>query len=1321
MNVQVTWNGSDITTSVIEYTREQDICTGEGTLDLNVEAKTARGFDPWDTIIVYEEGTKVHTYNISSIEEVIPDVMYIVTCQDDSKRLTDYFIDTQFAIDYPSSSRYWIELFLGYAGVTYNFNTSSYGNTLAETTLGATSAYDALINLLQLNGWYFYFDKDNVCQIGKLSVDASSPEETFYGDTVLHIGYLKSDKLLRNRAVVWGAGDPDTMSWIYADSSTITGWNRPGNDYRTVVYSNPAIKTFGIAYYLAFLILTEFSKTIPEKDLSVTGSYPNVEIGSYIRAITNKMTVQGMVTHITVHMSSQGLTTDYSLDQRCPRLFGYADWNDYVYIGTQGAGVWRKYIYSATWNNYSTGITDLNIKDLAAYNGLLGTISMTPNSPASGSNNPQIDSQLYVRHTSLGSWYPYSPPGFTNYYPASGLEPEYLTSGIIAEACSIDRDYGINGLVTAAYSIPGSGNWLMSGEYYAPSGNLSWVTGLTAERSPIYTQQIVITSSGYQNPADICVIDMDTNWDGQNLISVFHGKDVWEEIPQTSGIQTRSYDFGIVDGGLGVNFSDDSPEFEFSKFAGSRYVKVMVPPPNDGIALTLASGEAQSGYKLFSVTTAARETFILDDDVETDGRSYGKGLDGNGFYIEKYVFHLASGISNWYTNRKYYIGTPEDYYEQNLFDNGQIYKVSENHFTVTCLIDLLYSSEIDFWFADIFLNDETLEATYTNVKSTKVVTNQMLDPDTYFSGGTTGDNGRYYGYSYAEENGEGTMFWGGFAVLDRATGNVVSNTAPTTDYFTASQNLGGFTGSFTPNHQYFVQCTRAPYTGDDWEGFKIYGFTVDTHRGTVNTLFYQYTPPGPGTPYAWYSTKVTTPTFTTEEGQQYKKAAFSAACENPDTGNGVAHLNVTLVHTRRIWQPDLHHWVYHCFTFFDLVCNADGSLIGGRVYDDIWDETDSPPVLYTQASPDWCRGTGSLEYQTICSRYSESNPGGFNVGDGEAPRIALVDAYDQGSIVAEFETVDNYGGYSGTRRVWHICPMVDDIDQTIYTQCGPLISGWSSSESITVGYNFSGNVTKILFPGYVWGVPLHDKIIVDEGHSGSYTSTINFYIPIMLESGRLIEQTMYLVLKHSPTVSGELLPSGQFDVIYKSSHPLFVDTSKSIPTVLYDLPRGFMPPGSGISGSGGMSFTTNSSTRLAASYLNEMGSFTTIYPNSPIFDAKSFDIAGPLDFFPASGVPSGILGRYIGVAGGFRGLIMYNTDPLTNAYTPISTVISGSFIHLDFTNNFPDPYMFVSTSGIIAGSGRFLQRDSEEILWHDYSATLPSGVMITIIRADDRM
>jgi len=64
---------------------------------------------------------------------------------------------------------------------------------------------------------------------------------------------------------------------------------------------------------------------------------------------------------------------------------------------------------------------------------------------------------------------PYSPPGFWNYYPASGTEPEYLVSGIIAEATSINRNYGINGLVAAAFTIPGSGEWTLSGEYYAPS------------------------------------------------------------------------------------------------------------------------------------------------------------------------------------------------------------------------------------------------------------------------------------------------------------------------------------------------------------------------------------------------------------------------------------------------------------------------------------------------------------------------------------------------------------------------------------------------------------------------------------------------------------------------------------------------------------------------------------------------------------------------------------------------------------------------------------------------------------------------------------
>jgi len=1279
MNILVTWNGADITNSVIEYSREQDICTGIGTLDMTVEAKTARDFMPWNTIIVWENGNKEHTYNIASAEEQIPGAIYVVSCQDDSKRLSDYFIDAQYEITYPSTAKYWIEKFLNEAGVTYNFNVSGSGNLLSEnTTLGMCSAYDAILQLLQMCGWYFYFDNNNICQIGKLDVNSGNTV-TFYGNEIIKLGYTKSDKMLRNRAVVWGAGDPVTQQWIYADTSIKTAWNRPGDDYRTVVYANGLIKTFQIAYSLAAALLTEFSKTIPEKIIQVIDSHTDIFLGCVVQGITNKLTLKGMVTHILVNMSSEGLISTYTIDQRCPRLFGYVNWGDYIYIGTQGCGVWRKYLTSPTWINYSTGITDLNIKDLSAYDGLLGTISMTvtpPSGTASGEYNPIIDSQLYVRHTSLASWSVYDPGGFYNASVISG-EPVFLSSGYIAEACSIDETYGINGLVTVAYTIPGSGLFVASGQYYAPSGNLSWVQGITLDRVPIYSQQITITDSGtYPHPYDIAVVDMDTNWEGNNLISVYNGKNIEITIP-SGGNPTRHYDFGNC---ISVGQITYNLDVGYVPTAQSPSVIVTVPPPNNGITLTVASG-----YDIFSVYMASDGGgFVLEDDLESDGRTYGYNSAGD-YYIEKYIFHFASGISNWKTHLTYPFLVPETYDEGMLAYDGTLYKINENLFTLTRINwELVVMDGINYYpimtsHASITVDDITGSGIWGDFSTGEITFNEYVG-DIHPFGYATNIGGDYGGVIYLTDYD--SVVQGGFAVVSLINGHIIYNNLAVTSPASSAYYIYGFDGGQSIHQSYFTLL----YSDDDysdgganWEGFTIYPIALNKYTGEVVINTFSYIPGGPGYPY-WgggISKFIPVP---------YRNPSFTQAYEDPITGRGIAHCIVGLKHTRMIWHSDLNHEYFIVYTLFDILIDSyTGTQLHYIVWNDIWDASNSH--WESRGTPEWIRVNGaSSELLATCSS-ADITPAGmkvYDIGDTNE-RLALVDPWDLETIVSEFQSVTwNENEYKAS----YILQKMDDIDDTLYVISTTTASGVSP---LTVGYSLEGNATKILFPDYsgLWGTPLHDKIVVKEQDP----STIYFYIPTFIESGRSRIEDTYLILNHIPA-------SGRFDVIYKNSSPLMIDTSKNIPTVIYQ-----------------QSTHDDVSNFMARSFLNEDGSFKPIYPMAPVYDARTFDLSGDLSFFPASGIASGVLlDRYVGVAAGNYGLLMYNSEFANNAHT---LLYSGAFTHLDFTNTYPDPYMFVCTSGI-STSGRFFQRDTEEIFWNDYSSTLPSGE-ITIVRADDRM
>ena len=149
MNVQVKHNGVDITKYVTSWMREHKICTGIGQFSATIAQTVNRTFEPWDSFDVYENGKFQVRYYLSTVTHSIPSATYEVDCQDNSKRLVDYFISESYTIDYPTYTRYWIEKFLTEAGISYQFSTDSYGSLLSNyTQLGLQPAYEQIKVLL---------------------------------------------------------------------------------------------------------------------------------------------------------------------------------------------------------------------------------------------------------------------------------------------------------------------------------------------------------------------------------------------------------------------------------------------------------------------------------------------------------------------------------------------------------------------------------------------------------------------------------------------------------------------------------------------------------------------------------------------------------------------------------------------------------------------------------------------------------------------------------------------------------------------------------------------------------------------------------------------------------------------------------------------------------------------------------------------------------------------------------------------------------------------------------------------------------------------
>lgn len=517
MEIQVKHGSTDITSRVVSYNREHNICTGIGRLQITLEGTYSTSISPHDTISIYENGDFKVKYYVSDVDRNAPDGTIVLQCQDRSKYLVDYFISESYSIDYPSYTRYWIQLFFDQAGINYEFTTDSQGNLLSNyTQLGLQPAYDQIMMLCQLSGWYFYFDGNGKAIIGSLTTDLSSGGSVGMDD-ILEIKKITDDKMLRNRAVVWGQYDTIRQEYAYADISKHTPWNYDHDDLRTMVISNNNIPNRSSAYSIANILLKEFAKVTVEKHLTVHGAR-DLNLGETLRVTSHVWKGKGLITTFGVTMDRNGLVTNIILDERCPRLFGFFDFGDYVYVATFGDGVWRKHIkFDPAWYNFSTGLTNLNITDLHINNGVFGSVGHSGN--------------MYIADNEAGPWHEVTVTGLPSAAEdsPSGVVVEMETfSGIMARATIVDKlsnnvKFAVDtwsGLNTGDYFLTYSGLFATTSGIITTSGvSISGMRAWVLEYDPFTGQLVGGLGSGiypivYSGRYNMQVLDLEN--DGRN-------------------------------------------------------------------------------------------------------------------------------------------------------------------------------------------------------------------------------------------------------------------------------------------------------------------------------------------------------------------------------------------------------------------------------------------------------------------------------------------------------------------------------------------------------------------------------------------------------------------------------------------------------------------------------------------------------------------------------------------------------------------------------------------------------------------------------------
>jgi hypothetical protein len=425
MNVAIYINGTNISSHVIQYRREAHICTMVEILDIILDGSDTTDYSPWDTVTINEGGSLVGTYYINKVSKDSPDFTRTLNCQNASKKLEDYFIPQAYKIDYASNSLYWIETFLTQAQISYSIQSGVTGVLLSNpTALGQTTAMEAITQLLEMSGLYLYFDVSGTAIVGKLNADLSNPSDNISEENILSVKVTTDDKLLRNRVVVWGSGDPAKKNWVFADVSTTTKWNYSSSDSRTTVLQNSSIPNISSAYVLANILINELARITTTKEVSFAGTR-GTKLGDIVFIHTSEYSGTGLVTSLVAEMSSQGLLTTITLDERCPRMFGYFAETGDVYVGTNSSGVWRKKIDDLMmegWSDYSTGLEDLCVTDLYKNNGILSCVTS--------------NGLLYERWEPASSWVNIP---LSHLPTGSGNDITYVEDGIMARAVTQDR------------------------------------------------------------------------------------------------------------------------------------------------------------------------------------------------------------------------------------------------------------------------------------------------------------------------------------------------------------------------------------------------------------------------------------------------------------------------------------------------------------------------------------------------------------------------------------------------------------------------------------------------------------------------------------------------------------------------------------------------------------------------------------------------------------------------------------------------------------------------------------------------------------------
>src|SRR3990167_10366276 len=154
-NIQVTIGGQDLSSYCESLEREAHLCQPSTTFTLTMSPNTPQtNLNPWSTVVLYEQGTKVLTGYVEQVYFNRPPAKIVVRGKDNWKRAADWFIHEEL---YSTGEKVgaWVSYFCNLVGLPYTIlATSGSANAVkVDMQMGLQHVSEGLLAACAYAGW----------------------------------------------------------------------------------------------------------------------------------------------------------------------------------------------------------------------------------------------------------------------------------------------------------------------------------------------------------------------------------------------------------------------------------------------------------------------------------------------------------------------------------------------------------------------------------------------------------------------------------------------------------------------------------------------------------------------------------------------------------------------------------------------------------------------------------------------------------------------------------------------------------------------------------------------------------------------------------------------------------------------------------------------------------------------------------------------------------------------------------------------------------------------------------------------------------------